>query len=90
MAARNFRPDNAFRYVDRLVKRSKSTLGSQSDLNPIAPIIIDADEISVDESTVGTCSPPHVSGCTSNWSPDVGRSRVNQEESAHHRRNVIR
>ncbi len=89
MAARNFRPDNAFRYVDRLVKRSKSILGSQSDLNPIAPTII-AGEISVDDSTVGTCSPPHVSGCTSNWSPDVGRSRVNQEEPAYHRRNVIR
>ena len=99
MSERNFRPDNAFRYVERLVTRSKgffdsTTSAADSDKsgksNSDAILHSSIADTRVDESTIGTCDPPHVIESSSNWAPDATSVKRNQEEPSYKRRNVVR
>ena len=98
MSERNFRPDNAFRYVERLVTRSKgffdsTTSAADSDKsgksNSDAILHSSIADTRVDESTIGTCDPPHVIESSSNWAPDATSVKHNQEEPSYKRRNVV-
>ena len=91
MSERNFRPDNAFRFVERLVNHSKSVASIyQTDESDSEAVILpnSISATSVDASTIGTCYPPHVGTCNSNWAPDDAHtSRTKQVQSI---RNAIR
>ena len=82
MSVRNFRPDNALRYVERLVNRSKPEASDfqtgESDSEAVmVPNSISA--TSVDASTIDTCYPPYIGTCNSNWAPDDEHTSRNQQ-----------
>ena len=91
MSVRNFRPDNAFRFVERLVNRSKpvasdSQTGESDSEAVMVPNSISA--TSVDASTIDTCYPPYIGTCNSNWAPDDEHTSRNQQVQS--LRNAIR
>jgi hypothetical protein len=63
MSDRNFCPDNAFRFVERLMTRSKCLVNIRTgvetdDIDSDQQILLNSiQDISVNESTVGTCDP---------------------------------